>query len=84
MARAYALTDSVTRYTIENGDILVFDGYCLSGLHFTIQVKLSDANRWINGEYIQECFPYLSKEDREILISGLDAESWADMLNDEN
>ena len=70
----YCLTDNVRR--IVNLDSLTFSGDTLSGKSFSITVKLSDANEWINGGLIQNCFSYLDKEQREILVSGNDNESW--------
>jgi hypothetical protein len=40
---------------------------------------LTDPNgfiRWSEGELVQNAFPELSKEDREILISGTHSECW--------
>lgn len=70
----YCLTDSVDR--IVNGDNLTFSGYTNSDKPFAITVKLSDANRWINGESIQNCFTNLTAEQREILMTGNDDEAW--------
>ena len=37
-------------------------------------------SKWQSGEYlIQEALPFLSKDDREILISGVDANCWLHM-----
>jgi len=74
----YCLSDSVTR-TVENEN-LTFSGYAMSGKSFSITVKLSAANEWINGGYMQKCFPHLTSEQREILLSGNDNESWDDMF----
>ena len=76
----YCLTDNVRR--LVEGDNLTFSGYTTSDRPFAITVKLSDANEWINGGLIQTCFPYLDKEDREILMSGNDNEAWASMFGE--
>ena len=34
-----------------------------------IYVNVEDFDSWQNGEYIQNAFPYLSADEREILIS---------------
>lgn len=70
----YCLTDNVRR--IVNGDSLTFSGMTLSQKPFSITVKLSDANEWINGGLIQKCFSYLDTEQREILMTGYDNEAW--------
>lgn len=70
----YCLTDSVDR--IVDGENLTFSGYTNSDKPFAITVKLSDANRWVNGESIQNCFTHLTAEQREILMTGNDDEAW--------
>ena len=37
----------------------------------TIQMPEKDYQRWKNGEHIQYVAPYLSADDRELLISGI-------------
>ena len=74
----YCLTDNVRR--IVNGDSLTFSGLTLSQKPFSITVKLSDANEWVNGGLIQSCFPYLNAEQREILMTGYDNEAWESMF----
>jgi len=75
----YCLTDNVRR--IVNGDNLTFIGDSTSGQPFRITVKLSDANEWVNGGLIQNCFPYLSADDREILMTGIDSKTWDEMFS---
>jgi hypothetical protein len=75
----YCLTDAVRRDMVNNED-LRFSGYTGSGKEFAIVAKLSDVNRWVNGELIQICFPYLNAEEREILMTGNDNESWERMF----
>ena len=74
----YCLSDRVTR-TVD-GENLTFSGRTMSAKPFSITVKLSAANEWINGGSIQECFPHLTSEQREILLSGNDDESWNRMF----
>ena len=74
----FCLTDDVQRVVV--GDDLTFSGYTNSDKPFAITVKLSDANRWVNGESIQICFPHLDAEQREILMTGNDNESWERMF----
>ena len=76
--KPYALKDSVTR-TVE-GDTIRFSGYSVGGRPFCISTKLSDANEWLNGGLIQNCFPYLDADDREILKTGFDAQDWETMF----
>ena len=74
----YCLTESVSR--VVSGDDITFSGNSISGKPFSITVKVSDANAWINGNLIQSCFPYLSADDREILKTGIDGETWDEMF----
>lgn len=74
----YCFRDSVTR-TVD-GENLTFSGITTSNNPFSITVKLSDANEWINGGLIQSCFPYLDAEQREILMTGNDNEAWDSMF----
>ena len=78
----YCLTDSVRR--IVNDDSLTFSGYTASDKPFSITVKLSDANEWVNGGLIQNCFPYLNTEQREILMTGNDNEAWERMFGSDD
>lgn len=74
MFTRYALTDSVERYV--DGDKLTFSGISTGYREFRITVNLSDANEWVNGGLIQDCFPYLSADEREILMTGIDSITW--------
>ena len=74
----YCLTDKVQR--VVDGDNLTFSGYTHSNKPFSITVKLSDANEWLNGGMIQSCFSYLDSEQREILLTGNDNEAWDNMF----
>lgn len=77
----FAFTDRVKRTVSEDAQNLTFDGKCLlGGREFSITVKLSDANRWINGESIQDCFPELTAGEREILLSGIDENKFDELF----
>lgn len=80
MLARYAMTDLVDRTV--TGDDVVFSGRSTSGRPFSITTKLSDANEWLNGGLIQNCFPYLSPDEREILMTGIDSQTWDDMFGD--
>ena len=47
--------------------------------HF-MDVKAIDYAAYENGELIQSCFPYLSNEQREIIISGLTDDMWGTLF----
>lgn len=78
----YCLTDNVTRTVSEVDGVLMveFSGLSTSGREFSVVTRLEDANRWINGELIQIAMPYLNADQREILKTGIDSESWEEMF----
>lgn len=81
----FAFTDRVIRTVSDDGENVTFSGHCLFDHHpFSITVKLSDANRWINGENIANCFPELGADDREILLSGISPNHWNELFAVEN
>ena len=41
-----------------------------------ISVELEDYLAWCDGAHAQNAFPYLSAEDREMLISGICPQCW--------
>ena len=51
------------------------------GLH-ELEVKANDFYDYQNGSFIQNCFPYLSIEERELIISGFTPEMWANAFGD--
>jgi hypothetical protein len=75
----YALTDSVIRKVSDEG-MIEFSGLTTGGREFSIVTRLDDAQRWVDGELIQNCFPYLNADQREILKTGIDSESWDEMF----
>ena len=40
------------------------------GETFTLEIELADFKRWLGGEKAQNAFPYLSADERELIISG--------------
>ena len=81
MLTRYALTNKVQR--LVDGENVVFSGLSVGGRPFSITTKLSDANEWVNGGLIQQCFPYLNADDREILMTGIDKQTWDDMFGEQ-
>lgn len=60
-----------------------FVGRCVvTGKEQRVTVKAQDLFRYRQGGYVQECFPYLSKGDREFLISGTSDEGWKQLFGD--
>lgn len=81
-SKPYALTERTTRTitTVNDVEMIEFSGFSTSGREFSIVTRLDDAQRWANGELIQNCFPHLNKDDREILMTGIDAQAWEEMF----
>jgi len=48
---------------------------------YDIEVKASDLKDWKEGKgFVQECFPYLSTDDRELLISKTCGVCWDNLF----
>jgi hypothetical protein len=45
-----------------------------------MDVKSIDLSAYENGALIQDSFPYLNNEQRELMLTGLTDEMWSDML----
>lgn len=41
-----------------------------------IFVEEQDVHKYQNGAYVQHAFPYLSADDRELIISGICGKCW--------
>ncbi len=76
----FAFTDRVSRTVSADGQNVTFSGLSTAGRSFSVTTKLSDANEWLNGGLVQACFPYLSADDRELLMTGIDRETWENMF----
>lgn len=48
-----------------------------------IKVRMDDFFRWQEGELAQNAFPYLSADEREMLISGVCPKCWAKTFGEE-
>ena len=54
-----------------NHDYSIKGKWADSGEEHEVIVKAPDLFKYHQGEHIQDCFPYLSRKDREFLISGM-------------
>lgn len=60
-----------------------FTGPCVvTGKIISVTVKAPDLFKYRQGGYVQDCFPYLSKGEREFLISGTSDEGWKILFGD--
>lgn len=49
-----------------------------------LEVNENDFLDWQNGKHAQDAFPYLSVNDREMLISGICPTCWDSLFGGEN
>ncbi len=47
-----------------------------------VNVKFEDYLRWQDGELVQNAFPYLNANDRELLLSGICSKCWDKMYGE--
>ena len=59
----------ITRTNPFNGEVNTLD----------IPVTEEQVQAYMNGALIQNAFPNLSADDREFIMTGITAESWAEM-----
>ena len=48
----------------------------------TLLVNINDVADWQRGKYIQDAMPYLSADERELLISNTCGVCWAEMFGE--
>ena len=64
-----------------NNEIITVLTYCpFCGEEFSVQVNSADYDAWKDGVPAQVAFPYLSADERELLISGICPACWAEMF----
>ena len=56
--------------------------YC--GTEYNLEVNEADWEKWNQGKcFIQDCFPYLTASDRELIISNTCPKCWDKMWPEE-
>ena len=51
--------------------------YCpFCGKYHKVYVSEMDYINYLNGEYIQNAFPYLTANEREIILTGICSKCW--------
>ena len=64
---------------------LVLETTCpFCGESHSIIVDTYDYFDWIDGELVQNAFPYLSVDEREMVKTGICPTCWDDMFKDED
>ena len=76
----YAMSNC-TKTVSTDGRYVKLDGESVGGRPFSITVEQADMSRYLFGTLIQDAFPYLSATEREVCISGMDAEDWKEMCD---
>jgi hypothetical protein len=74
--------ENCTKTVYEDGEKLMvrMDGESTAGRPFGVTVQLADVNRWLNGELVQVAFPYLTADEREVCMTGIDSQAWEEMF----
>lgn len=65
---------------INHKEVCVFTTYPFCGHENEVEVNHMDYLDWQNGELAQDAFPYLSANEREMLISGCCPRCWDKMF----
>ena len=55
----------------------------ICGKEMSVTVKDEDYVKYQNGALVQNCFPYLSPMEREIIITGICPACWDNMFGNE-
>ena len=56
----------------------------ICGKYHSVFVEKEDYHKWLEGNsHVQDVFPYLKAEDREILISGVCPKCWNNIFPEE-
>ncbi len=77
----YAMSNC-TKTVSTDGRYVKLDGESVGGRPFSVTVEQADMSRYLFGTLIQDAFPYLSAAEREVCISGMDAEDWKEMCSE--
>jgi hypothetical protein len=55
----------------------------VTGEPYSVSVRGCDYASWKSGTLAQKAFPYLSREDREFIISGTSPKGWEVLFGDD-
>jgi len=68
---------------MENKIITLANDCPFCGKYQEVEVRLEDYFRWNKGELVQNAFPYLTPNEREIIISGICPKCWDETFRGE-
>ena len=67
----------------QDGAMLTLEGVCpVTKKTWSLAVAEKGYSAWISGALIQHAFPELSKEERELLLSGTSEEGWEQLFRE--
>ena len=69
---------------INNKEVTIVTRCPFCGRANEVAVNETDYLDWQDGALVQNAFPYLSADEREMLISGICPTCWADTFGDED
>ena len=79
VAAKYVFRDDCSLLPVD--DHVAVSGPCSScGAHQSVIVTRASLDKFRRGQYAQDCFPDLSAEQREFLISGICGPCWDEMF----
>ena len=67
--------------TINSVNVTVTCPICGAESHMVLDYRSFE--NWMNGELVQNAFPYLDANERELLVSGICSECWSKMFPSE-
>lgn len=63
-------------------DSIIITACPFCGHSHVVEVNEADYLAWKGGALVQDVFPYLSADEREMLVSGICPDCWDDMFGD--
>lgn len=69
------------RRTEDDGKVILLVKDIKGGEHEIGPVNHADLNFYMQGAHVQSAFPYLSIDDRELIISGYTKDMWDDLIS---
>jgi hypothetical protein len=64
-------------------NVTVIKRCCVCGKDACVTVDRTKFDRWYNGEHIQNVWPEMSPDVREMMISGTHPKCWEELFNEE-
>jgi len=78
------MSNRIIGVTTSGNDQVTLHVQDLNGDIHYMDVDNQDLCAYEDGELIQNCFPYLTVEQREIIVSGMTQDMWDEMFGEKN